>query len=334
MEFFSRLATRPVYNTRAVVLRTGVPADTFRAWERRYGLPAPARTDGNHRLYSDRDIAMISWLRDQTRTGLTISQAIELMRNRDWLNGGIETVESVSPALLAEPGASPIASAALARYSLALVEALIAYDLRTASQVLEEALALGPVENVCLDVLQPALYEIGDRWQRGEILISGEHFATSFAVRKLGSLFSLSNPEHGRGPIVATCLEGELHEAGLLMTCLFLSRRWFRVIYLGPNLPSEDLIDTIQEIRPLLVLLSASTPEGALDLARSSGDIKKACAGRGANSCVPEIGFGGRIFLDVPCLRQGVDGIFCGRDAEDAVATIQAVLDVIEVRTR
>ncbi|HLL49709.1 MAG TPA: MerR family transcriptional regulator, partial [Thermomicrobiales bacterium] len=74
MELFSRLATRPVYNTRAVVLRTGVPADTFRAWERRYGIPSPVRTDGNQRLYSDRDVALIAWLRDQTRTGVTISQ--------------------------------------------------------------------------------------------------------------------------------------------------------------------------------------------------------------------------------------------------------------------
>jgi DNA-binding transcriptional MerR regulator len=69
VELFSRLATRPVYNTRAVVLRTGVPADTFRAWERRYGIPSPVRTDGNQRLYSDRDVALIAWLRDQTRTG-------------------------------------------------------------------------------------------------------------------------------------------------------------------------------------------------------------------------------------------------------------------------
>ncbi|MBA3450468.1 MAG: B12-binding domain-containing protein [Chloroflexia bacterium] len=327
MGLFSRLATRPVYNTRAVVLRTGVPADTFRAWERRYGLPAPARSAGNHRLYSDRDVAVITWLRDQTRSGLTISQAINLFKNRETSPLARETSQRFEPSQSSFSSETPVTGTALTRYSDALVDALIAYDSRTATQVLEEVLALIPVEEVCLAVLQPALYEIGDRWHRGEILISGEHFATSFAVRKLGSLFSVSRPEHGRGPVVATCLEGELHEAGLLMTCLFLSRRGVRVIYLGPNLPTEDLVDTIQEIRPPLVLLSASTPAAALDLRQSSRAIKLACAARGAGANVPEIGFGGKVFLDDPHLQDGIDGIFCGKDAEAASLIITEVLD-------
>lgn len=326
MGLFSQLATRPVYNTRAVVLRTGVPADTFRAWERRYGLPSPARTDGNQRLYSDRDIAMIGWLRDQTRSGLTISHAVELFRTR----GSVPV-----PSDRAEPSASSdavaisrpkIEDATLPRYARQLVGALCAYDSRAASQILDEVLSLVTAEDVCLQVLQPALYEIGARWQRGELLISGEHFATAFAVRKLGSLFNLSRPDYGRGPIVAACLQGELHEVGLLMTCLFLSRRGFQVTYLGPDLPREDLVATIQEIRPLLVLLSASTPEGAGNLSRSSRAILDACSEFGDGACVPEIGFGGRVYLEMPFLQHGVAGIFCGRDANEAVETIESVV--------
>ena len=330
MGLFNRLATQPVYNTQAVVQRTGVPADTFRAWERRYGVPHPVRTAGNQRRYSDRDVAMIAWLRDQTRSGLTISQAIELFKVREHLEH--ESTESFpAPDRSAREEAS-IGASSLSRSTRKLVEALVDYDARTASHVLEEVLALVPVEDVCLDVLQPALYEIGARWQRGEILISGEHFATAFTIRKLGSLFNLSRPEHGRGPVVATCLEGELHEVGLLMTSLFLSRRGFRVVYLGPNLPVSDLIETVQEMRPPLVLLSASTPEGALDIARSSRVIKAALNGSGPLQGGPEVGFGGKVFLDMPSLRDGVDGTFCGRDAEDAVAVIDRVVSQAERR--
>mgnify|MGYP002335993483 CR=1 FL=1 len=323
MGLFSRLATRPVYNTQAVVQRTGVPADTFRAWERRYGLPNPSRTDGNQRRYSDRDVAMIAWLRDQTRSGLTISQAVELFRERDV----VEDVEEQfpTPAAFSETDVS-IGQSRLSRYAQQLVDALVAYDSRTASQVLEEALAVVPVEEVCLEILQPALYEIGARWQRGEILISGEHFATSFTIRKLGSLFNLSRPEHGRGPIVAACLEGELHEVGLLMTCLFLSRRGFRVIYLGPNMPVSDLIDTVLDIRPPLVLLSASTPDGAVDIGRSSHEIKRAVHKADSTMQPPQIGYGGKVFLEMPILRDGIDGLFCGKDAEEAVAAIDTYL--------
>lgn len=52
-------ATEPVYNVKAMVQRTGIPADTVRAWERRYGVPRPHRTPGGQRAYSERDIATI-----------------------------------------------------------------------------------------------------------------------------------------------------------------------------------------------------------------------------------------------------------------------------------
>ena len=325
MDLFSRLATRPVYNTRAVVLRTGVPADTFRAWERRYGVPSPARTGGNQRLYSDRDIALIAWLRDQTRSGVTISQAVEMVKSRDRDNA--ERAESVRS--LAAPEADPETrkSRGLPRYSEQLVDSLVAYDSRAASGLLQEALAIVPVEVVCLDVLQPALYEIGDRWQRDEIPVSEEHFATSFAIRTLGSLFNLSRPEEGRGPVVAACLEGELHEVGLLMTSLFLSRRGCQVVYLGSNLPVGDLVQTIQELRPPVVFLSASTTESAVNLARCLSEIKLTLRAQGRPGYVPEIAFGGKIFINMPFLQEGVDGIFGGRDANAAVEVVERFLD-------
>lgn len=326
MGLFSRLATRPVYNTRAVVLRTGVPADTFRAWERRYGLPAPARSEGNRRLYSDRDIATISWLRDQTRAGVTISQAVEMFRAREESQDQDSSGPGAVAVALAATDEPVSANGRLARYTAGLVNALVAYDAESATRLLDEAAALLSVENLCLSIVQPALYEVGVLWERGDIPVSSEHFATSFAVRRLGSLFNASRPEQGAGPIVAACLEGELHEAGLLMTCLFLSRRGYRVIYLGPNLPTNDLIAALDEIRPPLVLLSASTPDGVAHLAQSSRGIKDACRALGDLDWVPQIGFGGRAFLQHPHLANLVDGIFCGNDATRAVDVIDGYL--------
>jgi DNA-binding transcriptional MerR regulator len=313
-----------LYNTGAVVRRTGVPADTFRAWERRYGLPAPVRTRGNQRLYSEQDVATIAWLRDQTRAGLSISQAVRLFRA-----GGA-----------ADPAAPPAADSPTREESQLdgevvermpvfrdeVVQALLAYDAARASRVVEEALALLPIEAVCLHVLQPALYEIGHRWARGEIGISSEHFASAFVIRKVGALFNLSQPEEGRGPIVATCLEGELHEVGLLLTCLFLSRRGFRILYLGPNLPLDDLVETIRRLRPPLVLLSASTPPAALHLAEASREIKERTASEGPPRYAPVVGYGGHVFVEHPELRTGVDGIFLGRDADEAASRIDAAL--------
>lgn len=319
MGLFDRLQTEGLYNTRAVVQRTGVPADTFRAWERRYGLPAPARTEGNQRLYSERDVGVVSWLRDQTRAGLTISQAVRLYH-------AAESAPRATPAIPSRPTASDEPPDRMAALRDDLVEALIAYDALRAGQTVEEALAMLPVEDVCLLVLQPALYEIGHRWARGEIGISSEHFASAFVIRKLGALFNLSQPEHGRGPIVATCLEGELHEVGLLLTCLFLSRRGYRIVYLGPNLPLEDLIDTIRRLRPPLVLLSASTPPSALQLAAATHELRARLGTADGDHEPPTIGYGGHVFVTHPELRDGVNGVFLGCSADEAASAIHHVL--------
>ncbi len=71
----------PIFNTKAVVQQTGVPAPTLRAWERRYTLLSPERANNDYRLYSERDIAMIRWLKERVDEGMSISQAIALFRH-------------------------------------------------------------------------------------------------------------------------------------------------------------------------------------------------------------------------------------------------------------
>lgn len=76
-----QFSTQPVFNTKAVVQQTGVPAPTLRAWERRYSLLAPERANNAYRLYSERDIALIRWLKDRVDSGVSISHAIALFRH-------------------------------------------------------------------------------------------------------------------------------------------------------------------------------------------------------------------------------------------------------------
>ena len=325
MGLFDRLRAEPVYNTRAVVQQTGVPADTFRAWERRYGIPCPQRTAGNQRLYSERDSATIAWLRDQTRAGLAISQAVALLRSRE---------AEPSPDRLTEDRRVSARSATgenedpLGHLRRDVVSALLRFDAADADRILEDAMAMLQVEEICLNVLQPALYEIGHLWAAGEVEISAEHFASSFVIRKLGALFNLSQPNLGRGPVVAACLEGELHEVGLLLGCLFLSRRGFQIVYLGANLPLDDLLRTTQRLQPPLVVLSASTPESAHRLAADVRQFRKRCTlgnGRESGHC-PAIAYGGYAFINDPSLRDLIDGTFFGSNAREAVEVVDRLL--------
>ena len=71
----------PLFNTKAVAQKTGIAAPTLRAWERRYTILSPERAQNDYRLYSERDIAIISWLKEHVDAGMSISQAIALFRH-------------------------------------------------------------------------------------------------------------------------------------------------------------------------------------------------------------------------------------------------------------
>jgi len=252
-------SSAPRYNTKAVVRDTGVPADTFRAWERRYGVPMPHRTPGGQRLYSERDVVVIRWLRDRTAEGLTISQAVRLLE---------------SDAATTETTALPVAWPELERQ---LVEALLGLDAPRAEAVMSEAFAHYPLDDVCLKLIQPAFVTIGVGWHSGSVSIGQEHFATQFMRRRLQALLGVYDVVDGHATIVAACAPGEQHDMGLLILALMLVRRAYRVIYLGPDVPSDGLAQVVEQVDADLVCLSAAS-ETTFDAANVVARVLKAAA--------------------------------------------------------
>ncbi|HBY95520.1 MAG: MerR family transcriptional regulator [Ardenticatenaceae bacterium] len=248
----------PIFNTKAVVRETGVPAATLRAWERRYGIPEPDRTASNYRLYSERDIALIRWLRERVESGLTISQAIELFRH---ISRGEEPLSVV-------PGEhrrtveleQPLEWGSLAQR---LLDAFLAFDEQRAELVVGEAFAIYPVEDVITHLIQPVMVEVGERWQRDELPIPVEHFATAFLVRKVMSLINTQPVNIDAPLVIAGCAPSEHHELGILLFTLFLRRQGLRLLYLGQNVPLIDLQDALETLQPAMLALSAATLEAA-----------------------------------------------------------------------
>jgi MerR family transcriptional regulator, light-induced transcriptional regulator len=306
--FLSQFSDKPRYNTKAVAQETGVPADTFRAWERRYGVPRPQRTEGGHRLYSERDIATIRWLRDRTAEGLTISQAIALMTdgaesNLGWLNTAVDT----------EPHTWD-------RLNSRLYAALVDFDATRSEQILGEAFAIYPLEDVFLRLVQPTMIEIGEQWHSGKISVTAEHFATQFIRRKLSGLFNTYNITDGRGLVMIGCAPGEQHDLGALMIAVFLVRHGWQVIYLGAEVPLRDLLDTVRQLQPDIVCMAASTTETATQLLEVGRSIQS------LPPPFPSFGYGGRAFNLNPMLTQRMPGTFLGRDAQEVVDSVADIL--------
>jgi methanogenic corrinoid protein MtbC1 len=297
-------STQPVYNTKAVARETSVPADTFRAWERRYGVPRPQRTEGGHRLYSDHDIAVIRWLRDRTAEGMNISQAVQLLQR---------AVEGDDVAIVDSD------ARALDRLADEIVTALVHFDANLAERLMSEAFALYPFEAVLLGAVQPVMVEIGERWHRGEINVATEHFASQFIRRRLAGMLNILDGGAHRATILVGCGPDELHDLGTLMIALFLARRGWNVVYLGAQVPLKDLIAVVQTLRPALVCLSASTVESAAQLGQVARKLLESVPGL-------LFGYGGRVFNIHPEMREAMPGSFLGHDARELADRIPELL--------
>ncbi|HSJ54704.1 MAG TPA: MerR family transcriptional regulator, partial [Anaerolineae bacterium] len=163
----------PFYNLKAVLRQTGLKADTLRAWERRYGLPNPRRSEGRHRLYSRRDIETIKWLIARQEEGLSISRAVDLWeqllaQGRDPLGNPAPEAAATAPVL--------VAGETVAELRQEWTSACLDYDERRAEQVLAQAFALYSPETVALELLLKAASHIGEGWAQGEVTVQQEHF--------------------------------------------------------------------------------------------------------------------------------------------------------------
>jgi MerR family transcriptional regulator, light-induced transcriptional regulator len=300
----------PLYNIAAVVQRTGVPATTIRAWERRYDYPKPHRDDDGQRLYSERDVQTISWLLDQTRHGVAISRAVDMLRSGHARTDG---------ALVQTP---PRGGRSFPAVRADLGQALLALDADRADDVLTEAFTLFSVEDVCLQVLQPLLIDIGDRWHAGELSVAEEHYATSFVRARLFGLLQAYQPSHTRGPVVFTaCAPDEWHEVGILIVSVFLARRGLSVRYLGPNLPLEGLAAIVGRHHPAAVVLSAQSQETARKLRRAAQAVQEGPPPH------PRVVFGGQAFNSDPRLRTSIEGTYVGPDAAAAADAIASLVE-------
>lgn len=300
----------PLYNIAAVVQRTGVPATTIRAWERRYEYPKPHRDVDGQRLYSERDVQTIRWLLDQTRHGVAISRAVDMLRS-----GHARTDSSVVPS----PARGGRSFAAL---RADLGQALLDLDADRADLVLAEGFTLFSVEDVSLQVLQPLLIDVGDRWHAGELSVAEEHYATSFVRARLFGLLQAYQPPYSRGPLVFTaCAPEEWHEVGILIVSVFLARRGVSVRYLGPNLPLEGLAAIVGRHHPAAVVLSAQSQETARNLRSAAQAVEVSAPPH------PRLAFGGQAFNTDPRLRASIDGTYVGPDAAAAVDAIASLLD-------
>jgi len=311
------ISQTPTYNIKVVLNQTGIAADTLRAWERRYGLPVPQRTQGGHRLYSDRDIATIKWLMDRQSEGLSISRAVDLWNEK--IDSGSDPLADSAEATSASPLSVPSAPAdsTLASLRSDWIKACTDFNEAIAEQILNQAFSLFPIEAVCAEVIQKGMSDIGELWYENKLSVQQEHFASGLAMRRLDALLSAAPIPTRKETILVGCPANEWHTFTPLLISLFLRRRGFKVIYLGANVPADRFVETVKDTKADLVLLVAQQLTSAATLQQTANAL--------VNKKIP-VSFGGRIFNLRPTLKEYIPGYFLGKDVGSALGEIENIL--------
>jgi MerR family transcriptional regulator, light-induced transcriptional regulator len=248
--------------------RSGVSPELLRAWERRYGLLRPARSEGGLRLYSADDLARVESMQRHLAGGLAAAEAAALASH-----------EPAAGAALGDPGAL--------RQELA--ERLARFDDAGAEEVVDTLLAQASLDAILEHVVVPYLHDLGERWERGEVSVAQEHFAS--AVLR-GRLLGLARGwGRGLGPsVVLACAPGEQHDLGLIAFGLALRARGWRIVFLGADTPLESVGYAARASEPAFVVVS-SVSARRLDAHRAElealgGDWPLCLGGAGARNAV------------------------------------------------
>lgn len=311
------ISQAPAYNIKVVLNKTGIAADTLRAWERRYGLPVPQRTAGGHRLYSDRDIETIKWLLARQEEGLSISRAVDLW-NEQIASGTDPLADAISRSASSTLAiAPPTPDTTIDTLRANWIQACQDFDELIAEQILNQAFSVFPIEAVCTDLIQKGLSEIGDLWYENRLSVQQEHFASNLAMRRLDALLSAAPPPTRPETILVGCPADEWHTFTPLLLSLFLRRRGYRVVYLGANVPSARFTETTREAKSDLIVLVAQQLPSAATLQHAALSLTN--KGRA-------VAFGGRIFNLRPSLTEYIPGNFLGYDIGAAIGEIEKIL--------
>jgi methanogenic corrinoid protein MtbC1 len=185
---------------------------------------------------------------------------------------------------LAREPSAPITERAPGAERTALAAVLERFDEAAAQIVFDRLLSEYSLPTLITGVLLPYLRDLGERWSRGEATVSQEHFASNL-IR--GRLLGLARGwDAGRGPrAVLACPAGERHDIGLIAFGLALRAQGWRITYLGPDTPTENLAEATANLRPHALVLAVTAPEqlSGLTAGVAAPGVRLAIGGAGSD---------------------------------------------------
>lgn len=233
-----------MYTIKRAAELTGVPAATLRAWERRYDVVEPGRTDAGYRLYDEDAIGRIRDMAALLSDGWSASTAAAEVSRRH-LTSVAPDLHEPTVATTAARTPSPTPPDDLTTWTQQLIAAAALMDPTAVARVLDERFALASFESTVDDWLLPALAEVGRAWATGQISVAGEHLVAHAVLRRLAAAYDAAASRTAGATVIVGLPAGVHHELGIFAFAVALRRLGLNTVYLGPDLPSAAWASTL-----------------------------------------------------------------------------------------
>lgn len=225
---------------------TGIKAHTIRIWEKRYNLIKPHRSETNIRFYDDQQLKKILNVSTLINHGFKIStvskfSVIEIEKNILSINLNEKT--STNEVFVND-------------LTIAMIEL---YEINFEKSISNAILKFG-VFDAMVNVIYPFLNKVGLLWNINKTMPFQEHFASNLIKQKLHSLIDNLPHKKSKHTYLLFLPENEFHEIGLLFSNYILRAKGIKTIYLGQNVPYQNIETAIHEIKPthLLTMIASN----------------------------------------------------------------------------
>lgn len=245
------------YPIKVVSQMTGLSVHVIRAWEKRYHVVEPDRTDTNRRLYSEEDIEKLRLLNDASHLGHNIGSIASLSSAE--LKSLLSNEKSIAPQIktnvkLSGPDIN------IEELLAECVETIKDYDAKKLESILLNASARLTQPVLIEEVVIPLVYKIGDMWHNGEIRVANEHLASSVIRSFLFNLLESYTMNESAPVLISATPRGQEHELGALIAAVVAAASGWKVVYLGSNLPAEEIGAVASYLNAKVVAVSLVYP--------------------------------------------------------------------------
>lgn len=266
------MASEYKYPIKVVSQMTGLSVHVIRAWEKRYHVVEPDRTDTNRRLYSEEEIEKLRLLNDASHLGHNIGSLAKL------------SLSELKNLLSREKTSLPENKGALKPFNTNIsadeilsecIEVIRNYDAKKLESLLLNASVRLTQPILIEEVIIPLVYRIGDMWHEGAIRVANEHLASSVIRSFLFNLLESYSLNDSAPVLISATPRGQEHELGALIAGVVAASAGWKVVYLGSNLPAEEIGAVVSYLNAKVVAISLVYPSDDPSLPKELKKLKQ-----------------------------------------------------------